>query len=171
MQKKYSGGEPVLMLFLLTQAFSRKGGRNSKLPRLSRWSSNMLCVDVSQQKNFGGNAQKNYKRAKSHRRHLWKLNVWDIWKWGDGRGSNGCSEITEENEWICFAHPISVVQQTKQTLLDLKSLDQKNSTNVSTSTRKNCCWEAPPKKVLKIKWDAAIDKIQCKVGVGIIVRD
>lgn len=32
-------------------------------------------------------------------------------------------------------------------------------------------WEAPPRCQFKLNWDAALDKVQCKVGIGAILRD
>lgn len=32
-------------------------------------------------------------------------------------------------------------------------------------------WTPPRKNYFKINWDAVVDKVDCKVGIGIIVRD
>ncbi|XP_042952141.1 uncharacterized protein LOC122289229 [Carya illinoinensis] len=35
----------------------------------------------------------------------------------------------------------------------------------------NQAWEAPSQGKIKVNWDASVDKVACKVGVGVILRD
>ncbi|XP_042944781.1 uncharacterized protein LOC122278662 [Carya illinoinensis] len=32
-------------------------------------------------------------------------------------------------------------------------------------------WSAPPLHAFKANWDASVDKVQCKVGIGVVIRD
>lgn len=40
-----------------------------------------------------------------------------------------------------------------------------------TAMTENGNWEAPPQVLVKLNWDTALDKVQCQVGIGAIIRD
>ncbi|KAG6700691.1 hypothetical protein I3842_08G125100 [Carya illinoinensis] len=69
-----------------------------------------------------------------------------------------------------FTHPSIVVQQTQQLVEDLLQLDLKKKTKGPDQLH-NTHWEAPPQGKIKVNWDASVDKVSCKVGVGAIIRD
>lgn len=55
-----------------------------------------------------------------------------------------------------FSHPTNIAQQKRSQVPYCPQPTQ---------------WEAPPQGKLKLNWDAALDKISCKVGVGAVISD
>ncbi|XP_042964581.1 uncharacterized protein LOC122298789 [Carya illinoinensis] len=69
-----------------------------------------------------------------------------------------------------MAHPSSIIQATKRLMEDLNQTIQSERKG-PTVTTKPTRWEAPPQGKLKLNWDAGLDKINNKVGIGVIIRD
>ncbi|KAF5458547.1 hypothetical protein F2P56_022570, partial [Juglans regia] len=68
-----------------------------------------------------------------------------------------------------FKHPKSLIQQAKVFIEELSQLQYATKTP-STEQGRSSQWEAPPCGQLKLNWDAALEKNNCKVGVGAIIR-
>lgn len=45
------------------------------------------------------------------------------------------------------------------------------TTQPSLSTAWNAVWAPPPKDCAKLNWDVAVDRVYCKVGIGIVVHE
>ncbi|XP_042958135.1 uncharacterized protein LOC122293694 [Carya illinoinensis] len=69
-----------------------------------------------------------------------------------------------------FSSPQLIVRQANQKIEDLNALFSQQTTN-PTNIPQSIQWSAPPVNVYKINWDSAVDKVNCKVGVGTIIRD
>ncbi|XP_042962557.1 uncharacterized protein LOC122296825 [Carya illinoinensis] len=69
-----------------------------------------------------------------------------------------------------LTHPSTVVQLSQQLVEDLLQLNLKKKTK-GFGQPHNTHWEAPPQGKVKVNWDASVDKVSCKVGVGAIIRD
>ncbi|KAF5443004.1 hypothetical protein F2P56_035601 [Juglans regia] len=67
-------------------------------------------------------------------------------------------------------HPNSLIQQAKVFIEELSQLQHVTKTP-SPDLGRSSQWEAPSRGQLKLNWDAALDKNNCKVGVGAIIRD
>ncbi|KAG2675499.1 hypothetical protein I3760_12G006600 [Carya illinoinensis] len=86
------------------------------------------------------------------------VTTWNIWK--------------RRNEVIFqghLTHPSAVVSQSKQLVEDLQKLSVNKRAGV-LKQQTNQAWEAPPQGKIKVNWDASVDKVSCKVGVGVILR-
>ncbi|KAG6653325.1 hypothetical protein CIPAW_05G068400 [Carya illinoinensis] len=87
------------------------------------------------------------------------ITAWNLWK--------------RKNEVVFkghLTHPSSVVKQSQQLVEDPQHLHVSKKTK-SPSQQNNSHWEAPPQGKIKVNWDASVDKISCKVGVGVIIQD
>lgn len=87
------------------------------------------------------------------------LTAWKIWK--------------RMNEFVfsnTFIHPKSVIQAVKLFIEDIHQTQQL-AHKCSIGSNDHSQWEALPRGKLKLNYDATIDKTNCKVGVGAIVRD
>ncbi|XP_041017886.1 uncharacterized protein LOC121260102 [Juglans microcarpa x Juglans regia] len=87
------------------------------------------------------------------------ITAWMIWK--------------RRNELVfnkTFMHPNSLIQQAK-VFIEEQSQIQHATTTPSTDPRRSSQWEAPPRGQLKLNWDVALNKNNCKVGVGAVIRD
>ncbi|KAG6629566.1 hypothetical protein CIPAW_14G093100 [Carya illinoinensis] len=87
------------------------------------------------------------------------ITAWNIWK--------------RRNEVIFqghLTHPSAVVSHSKQLVEDLQKLSV-NKKAVVLKQQTNQAWEAPSQGKIKVNWDASVDKVSCKVGVGVILRD
>ncbi|XP_042988653.1 uncharacterized protein LOC122316184 [Carya illinoinensis] len=62
------------------------------------------------------------------------------------------------------------MRQAAQKIENLAVLSSQQTTNPTTTTQ-TLQWNAPPANVYKVNWDSAVDKVNCKVGVGTIIRD
>lgn len=58
-----------------------------------------------------------------------------------------------------------------QMQLDISSLHSRHKHNISSDNIKLVIWECAPQDFCKINWDVAVDKRQCKIGIGVAVRD
>ncbi|KAF5458866.1 hypothetical protein F2P56_022864 [Juglans regia] len=69
-----------------------------------------------------------------------------------------------------FRSPNSVAKLAKEILYELNSTTLNESVQqLSIQNRPN--WSPPPENTFKLNWDAAVDRIQCKIGIGLIIRD
>ncbi|KAG6663848.1 hypothetical protein CIPAW_02G051300 [Carya illinoinensis] len=87
------------------------------------------------------------------------LTAWKIWK--------RSNDLVFRN---VVAHPSLVIQATKRLMEDINQTAQPER-RVPATTTESTCWEAPPQGNLKLNWDAGLDKVNNKVGVGVIIRD
>ncbi|XP_042958097.1 uncharacterized protein LOC122293634 [Carya illinoinensis] len=69
-----------------------------------------------------------------------------------------------------FSSPQLIVRQAYQKIDDLNALLSQQTIN-PTIIPQTIQWTAPPLDVYKINWDSAVDKLNCKVGVGTLIRD
>ncbi|XP_042980102.1 uncharacterized protein LOC122310285 [Carya illinoinensis] len=84
---------------------------------------------------------------------------WLIWK--------------RRNEMIfrkCFLHPRIVAQNSKHLVEELQLAKQQNK-KLTGKVQRQAAWVTPPRGRLKLNWDASLDKIRCRVGVGAVIRD
>lgn len=87
------------------------------------------------------------------------ITAWKIWK--------------RRNELVfnkIFMHPNSLIQQVKVFIKELNQVQHVTKTS-TTDLGVFSQWEAPPHGNLKLNWDATLDKTNCKVGVGAVIRD
>ncbi|KAF5475450.1 hypothetical protein F2P56_007254, partial [Juglans regia] len=70
-----------------------------------------------------------------------------------------------------FRCPNSMVKLAKETLNELNSSPINESVQQTSVQHRNSSWTPPPENIYKINWDAAVDRSQCKIGIGIIIRD
>ncbi|XP_040996051.1 uncharacterized protein LOC121242225 [Juglans microcarpa x Juglans regia] len=69
-----------------------------------------------------------------------------------------------------FTHLNSLTQQAKVFIKELSQLQ--HATKFPTpDLGRSSQWEAPPRGKLKLNWDVALEKNNCKVGVGAVIRD
>ncbi|KAF5465338.1 hypothetical protein F2P56_015356 [Juglans regia] len=70
-----------------------------------------------------------------------------------------------------FRHPNQVTMVANENIRMMKDLEmQKNESSTSINSN-SVIWQPPPFLFYKFNWDAAVDKIRAKVGIGIVVRD
>jgi ribonuclease HI len=79
------------------------------------------------------------------------------------------------NKWVnegIFINPNDIIRQTEELAEEFKKVNMPESTNgaVENIDRKKK-WEAPPHGWYKVNWDVAIDKLQQRVGVGVVIRE
>ncbi|KAF5454421.1 hypothetical protein F2P56_024088 [Juglans regia] len=55
-------------------------------------------------------------------------------------------------------------------MTDLEQIER-NQHRTSTQIQGTARWCKPPINVYKLNWDTAIDKINCRVGIGVSIRD
>lgn len=70
---------------------------------------------------------------------------------------------------VNFTHPNSMVQYSKQLLLDLKEVQK--GVAIIGGDKLRCRWEPSTEGVYKVNCDAAINKSFGKVGIGMVARD
>ncbi|XP_035547375.1 uncharacterized protein LOC118348911 [Juglans regia] len=70
-----------------------------------------------------------------------------------------------------FISPITICDQSLNALDDYKNFVKQPPIRKANNSAMIQTWEAPPPNTFKVNLDAAIDKIKCKVGVGVIIRD
>lgn len=70
-----------------------------------------------------------------------------------------------------FMDPNALLQVVNQQSMDFKAANQKVDEGIVVESHIESQWRAPPLHVFKANWDAIVDKVNCKVGVGVIVRD
>lgn len=58
-----------------------------------------------------------------------------------------------------------------ESLVAFQSANSQPTTIGLSDTRNHLCWQAPPVNFVKVKWDAAMDKHNCRMGIAIIIRD
>ncbi|XP_041027032.1 uncharacterized protein LOC121267250 [Juglans microcarpa x Juglans regia] len=78
------------------------------------------------------------------------------------------------NEFIFnqrFRHPNQVVLVANQNLRMMKDLEMQKNGSSARSNSNIIIWQPPPILFYKVNWDAAVDKIRAKIGIGIVVRD
>ncbi|KAF5447435.1 hypothetical protein F2P56_032989 [Juglans regia] len=69
-----------------------------------------------------------------------------------------------------FSHPSSSLKQAHGELGEMEAL--KNSrTRLQTVEQIKEKWTPPPLSSYKINWDAVVDKTNCRIGLGVVVRD
>ncbi|KAF5474944.1 hypothetical protein F2P56_006796 [Juglans regia] len=86
--------------------------------------------------------------------------AWRIWK--------RRNEVVFQQEFIS---PNSLLKQATQKLKELRLLHHKSPGIPSTDSTTLVQWEASSNSYYKINWDSAVDKQQCKIGIGTIIRD
>ncbi|KAF5471964.1 hypothetical protein F2P56_008721 [Juglans regia] len=78
------------------------------------------------------------------------------------------------NEFIFnqrFRHPNQVAMVANQNIRMMKDLEMQKNDSSALSNSNLVIWQPPPIPFYKLNWDAAVDKIRAKVGIGIVVRD
>ncbi|XP_042984782.1 uncharacterized protein LOC122313674 [Carya illinoinensis] len=70
-----------------------------------------------------------------------------------------------------FQHPTHIVNQSKQSLEEYKTVHKRSRTNNRGRQMLNTSWNPPPAGFLKINWDAAICEEKGIIGLGLIARD
>ncbi|KAG6672991.1 hypothetical protein I3842_16G087400 [Carya illinoinensis] len=82
--------------------------------------------------------------------------TWSLWK--------------RRNDFIFqkrFLTPNRLLKQISQRLQDLKAINLVFPIQQTLTPVDRCVWVAPPKDIIKINWDVAIDKKTCKIGMGL----
>lgn len=70
-----------------------------------------------------------------------------------------------------LTHPKSLLQNAYQLLQDFRGSQQVVTNQLAITNNRFDRWEAPPRDSYKINWDAVVDRVHCKVGIGIVVWD
>ncbi|XP_042974637.1 uncharacterized protein LOC122306269 [Carya illinoinensis] len=70
-----------------------------------------------------------------------------------------------------FEAPETVVKTATQIALEYKEANSIQGSKIKPAASSAQSWSTPPLHVFKANWDASIDKMQCRVGVGVVVRD
>lgn len=65
-----------------------------------------------------------------------------------------------------LTHPNSVVKHTKQVLQEFKEKQTHKKISIKVDQNSTQCSKPPTKNVIKINWDAIIDKASCKIEAG-----
>lgn len=69
-----------------------------------------------------------------------------------------------------FTQPSTLVQQSRILLAELKQIKASTiSTRIESNLNEDC--EASPQGFFKLNLDAALSKVHCKVGIGVIIHD
>ncbi|KAG6645401.1 hypothetical protein CIPAW_08G120100 [Carya illinoinensis] len=90
---------------------------------------------------------------------LFAVTAWYLWK--------------RRNEVVLqghLTHPSSAVSQSQQLVEDLQKLPVSKKV-MALKQQTSPPWEAPPQGKFKVNWDASVDEVSCKVGVGAVLRD
>ncbi|KAF5480971.1 hypothetical protein F2P56_001672 [Juglans regia] len=69
-----------------------------------------------------------------------------------------------------FASPQQVLKLVSTSIIDLEELER-NQQRTSPQIQRTVRWCKPPNNFYKLNWDAAIDNANCKVGIGVSIRD
>jgi ribonuclease HI len=71
-----------------------------------------------------------------------------------------------------FSHPNVLLQEAVSSFTDYKNINAKDGRPPQLPiTRVPTKWQFPPPGLYKVNWDAAIDSLNKRMGMGIIVRD
>ncbi|KAG7942210.1 hypothetical protein I3843_16G089400 [Carya illinoinensis] len=70
-----------------------------------------------------------------------------------------------------FLTPNRLLKQISQRIQDLKAISLAFPIQQTLTPVHRCVWVAPPKAIMKINWDVAVDKNTSKICVGATVRD
>jgi ribonuclease HI len=71
-----------------------------------------------------------------------------------------------------FSHPTQLLRDAQNSLEDFQRIHSGNRDDLQTSREiVEAKWEPPPENMLKMNWDAGINKTGGLVGIGLIVRD
>ncbi|KAF5442887.1 hypothetical protein F2P56_035499 [Juglans regia] len=69
-----------------------------------------------------------------------------------------------------FTPPQQILKLVSSSMTDLEQIER-NQHRTSTQIQGTARWCKPPINVYKLNWDTAIDKINCRVGIGVSIRD
>ncbi|KAF5476840.1 hypothetical protein F2P56_003534 [Juglans regia] len=69
-----------------------------------------------------------------------------------------------------FTNPNLIVQTAMQKVSDFQVANQKQVAEGVTAFQVSQ-WTAPPPQVFKANWNASVDRVNCRIGVGVIIRD
>lgn len=86
--------------------------------------------------------------------------TWSLWK--------------RKNDFILqkrFLTRSRLLKQISQRIQDLKAINLSFPIQQTLTPVDRCVLVAPPKDIIKINWDVAVDKNTCKIGVGAAARD
>ena len=79
------------------------------------------------------------------------------------------------NKWVnegIFINPNDIIRQTEELVEEFKKVNMQESTNGAVENiDREKKWEAPPHGWYKVNWDVAIDKVQQRMGVGVVIKE
>lgn len=70
-----------------------------------------------------------------------------------------------------FEDPSKLVQTAQQLVSYFKSANERNYAVVELERPHVSNWTPLPLNVFKVNWDAAVDRVRCKVGIGVVVNN
>jgi hypothetical protein len=71
-----------------------------------------------------------------------------------------------------FQAPAVIVNTVREHVKTVENVARrKEDPNTSRSPREKAAWRKPPQGRVKINWDATVDGVKAKIGMGSIVRD
>jgi hypothetical protein len=70
-----------------------------------------------------------------------------------------------------IGQPYIVVSQALENLEAFQQATSRSGKQMVSTTPSGNRWQAPPEGFVKINWDAAVDLVNCRMGIGIIARN
>ncbi|KAF5477417.1 hypothetical protein F2P56_004057 [Juglans regia] len=97
----------------------------------------------------------------------------DVWSMSSRRIQK-LSVWHKRNSWLFEKHFHPPIQVSKQVLAELNAIGtwlENSEKRIKVQVPHITQWFAPPTKFFKANWDAAIDKCNSRLGIGVIIRD
>ncbi|XP_042950057.1 uncharacterized protein LOC122282168 [Carya illinoinensis] len=70
-----------------------------------------------------------------------------------------------------FATPESVVKGARQSVANFQEANRVRHGGSLRTNQPAAQWSAPPLHTYKANWDATVDRVNCKIGIGVVIRD
>jgi hypothetical protein len=145
--------------------------------RMRPWST--FCGAAHPQRMCGGEAQEVYKSLEQLKADFQKF--FEVLMGRCTKEELEFFAVTARKIWLrrnsvihgeCFSHPTQLLREAQNSLEEFQRI-QSGSRDGLQTLRDNVevKWEPPPENVLKLNWDAGINKSERRVGIGLIVRD
>ncbi|XP_042939571.1 uncharacterized protein LOC122274613 [Carya illinoinensis] len=70
-----------------------------------------------------------------------------------------------------FMDPNELVKAANQKVKDYQEANQTSGGKRVATTLSQSYWSAPPDQFYKANWDASVDRVKSRIGIGVIIRD